>query len=215
MTETDDTGLAAPSAAEEDDEGLGELPWGYGDDALVALPRDPRTLFLYWCHARETVARAFAGIDRARVQLRVFAGIAGDGWEQVRAVDFALESRGYYVHDLEPGRLYRAEIHVVGRGTERPLGAPSNEVRLPPSGPSPVVDDRFARIPWELPLDCWPREAEDGGGFPADLREHLSHLSGAPGEPGGRAPGAAPGGGGPSSPVGGWGGGSGTGREGR
>ena len=49
------------------EENLGELPWGYGDDAFVALPRDPRTLFLYWDLARETAQRGFDGLDKPRV----------------------------------------------------------------------------------------------------------------------------------------------------
>jgi hypothetical protein len=159
------------------DEQLGDLPWGYGDDAFVALPRDPRTLFLYWDLARETLARGFAGLDHPRAQLWVFAR-AGSGWDRLRAVDFALESRGYYVHDLEPGRTYRAEIHVVDRGgNERLLGASSNEVALPPVGPSPLVDDRFIRIPWDLPLGRLLGPGHAGGPFSDEARALLARLS--------------------------------------
>jgi hypothetical protein len=131
-------------------------------------------------------------------------------------VDFALESHCFYVHDLDPGRVYRAEIHVVGGGAERQLGGASNEMQLPPSGPSPLVDDRFAHIPWELPLDRWLRELRAGGAFPQDLRDLLGRLSEASRPRAPRAPGeaaAAPGG--PTSPTTGWGSGSGRGREGR
>jgi hypothetical protein len=159
------------------DEQLGDLPWSYGDDALVALPRDPRTLFLYWDYARETLARAFAELDHPRAQLWVFTR-TGAGWDRLRAVDFALESRGYYVHDLEPGRSYRAEIHVVDRaGRERLLGASSNEVALPPVGPSPVVDDRSIRIPWELPLGRLLGPGHAGGPFSDEARALLARLS--------------------------------------
>jgi hypothetical protein len=159
------------------DEQLGDLPWGYGDDAFVALARDPRTLFVYWDHARETVARAFEGLDHPRVQLWVF-GQAGAGWDRLRTLDFALESRGFYVHDLEPGRTYRAEIHVVDRaGRDRLLGPSSNEVRLPPVGPSPVVDDRFIRIPWEMPLGRLLGPGHPGAPFSDEARALLARLS--------------------------------------
>jgi hypothetical protein len=179
---------AAPSSEEERDapdeappsvldEGLGELPWSYGDDAFVALPRDPRTVFLYWDHAGHTLARGFEGLDHARVQLWILAR-AGSGWDRIRTLDFALESRGFYVHDLEPGRTYRAEIHVLGRaGQERLLGAPSNEVTLPPVGPSPVVDDRFIRIPWDLPLGTILGPGHAGGPFSEEARAMLARLS--------------------------------------
>jgi len=161
-----------------DDEGLGDLPWSYGEDVFVGLPRDPRTLFFYWDHSAGTVAQAFEWLDRPRAQLRVF-GLRPDGeWELVRTAEFALESRGFYVHDLEPGRSYRGEIHAVSRdGRERPVGEASNEVALPSSGPSPVVDDRFALIPWDLTLDSWLREVRKGGEFPLQLRSLLARLS--------------------------------------
>ena len=195
----------APPA--EYEEGLGELPWAYGDDTLVALPRDPRTLYLYWDHARETLQRAFEGLDRAHAQIWLFVRAAG--WERVRVVDFALESRGYYLHDLEPGRTYRAEIHLVDRGgREKLVPHPSNPVALPPVGPSPVVDDRFVRLPWEFPLPRLLGPGTPGGPFSEALRALLARLSdwatwrAAPGQPGpgGRDPR-------PTSPAGGPGGG--------
>ncbi len=160
------------------DEGLGELPWGYGDDVLVALPRDPRTLFLYWDYAANAVAEAFAGMDGGRAQLWIFARGPGGGLERVRTLDFALEARGFYVHDLEPGRAYLAEVHALdGQGRERRLGGPSNEVVLPTVGPSPLVDDRFALIPWDLPLSRWLGEVRRGGPFSEELRALLARLS--------------------------------------
>jgi hypothetical protein len=168
---------AAPEQVTAYDEGLGDLPWGYGDDAFVALPRDPRTVFLYWDLARPTLEAGFGGLDHPHAQLWLFAR-GGDGWERLRAIDFALESRGYYLHDLDPGRTYRAEIHAVDRaGRQRILGHPSNEVRLPPVGPSPVVDDRFARLPWDLPLGRLLGPGHAGGPFPDEARALLSRLS--------------------------------------
>ena len=161
-----------------DDEGLGDLPWSYGEDVFVALPRDPRTLFFYWDHAAETLRAAFEWLDRPRAQLRISVLGAGGEWEPLRTVEFALESRGFYVHDLEPGRSYRGEIFAVSQdGRERPVGGPSNEVALPSSGPSPIVDDRFALIPWDVPLDGWMQEIRAGGAFPDELRALLARLS--------------------------------------
>jgi hypothetical protein len=159
------------------DEHLGDLPWSYGDDALVALPRDPRTLYLYWDHAAETVRRAFEGLEGGKAEIWVFAGLPGGGWERVRVLGFALESRGWYVHDLDPGRVYRAEIHLVDRNQDRLLPRPSNAVMLPPVGPSPLVDDRFARILWSQHLAGWLAEWRAGGPFADDLRDQLARLS--------------------------------------
>jgi uncharacterized protein len=159
------------------DEQLGDLPWGYGDDAFVALPRDPRTTFLYWDHSRETLEAGFGGLDHPRAQLWLFAR-AGADWERVRVLELALEARGYYVHDLEPGRTYRAEIHVIDRsGHDRLLARPSNDVQLPQLGPSPIVDDRFIRIPWEVPLGRLLGPGHAGAPFSEEARAMLSRLS--------------------------------------
>jgi hypothetical protein len=159
------------------DEHLGDLPWGYGDDAFVALPRDPRTLFLYWDFSQDTLARGFEGFDRPRTQLWVFA--LGDGaWERVRVLEFALEARGFYVHDLPPGRTYRAEIHVVDRaGRERLLASASTACALPPAGPSSIVDDRFIRIPWDLALGQLLGPGHGGAPFADEVRAQLARLS--------------------------------------
>lgn len=168
---------AGRGGAAREEEGLGDLPSGYGDDAFVAIPRDPKTLFLYWDHSSETLADAFAGLDEPRAQLWIMAR-AGGAWERVRALDLAIESHGYYVHDLEPGRSYRAEIHTVDRrGRDRMVARPSNEVVLPSVGPSSVVDDRFARIPWDVALGQVLGPGRPGGPFSEEARAILARLS--------------------------------------
>ena len=178
------------------DEHLGDLPWAYGDDALVALPRDPRTLFLYWDLSEATARAAFDGLDGPRAQLWMLAA-KGEGWEQVRVIDFALESRSFYVNDLEPGRTYRCEIQAIDRhGYARRVGPSSNAVALPTVGQSPVIDDRFARIPWDLPLPRLLGAGRAGGPFSEDLRALLASLSDWGRQPGrawgGSVPGSAP-----------------------
>jgi hypothetical protein len=166
-----------PTTPPLDDERLGELPWTYGDDLLVALPRDPRTLFVYWDQARTTIDTAFAGVPDAKAQLWIFGG--GDRWDRVRVVDVALEAHGWYVHDLQPGRAYRAELHVVGSGgQDRLLPGPSTGTALPPQGPSAVVDDRFATLPWDVPLPKLMGPGVPGGPFSEEARAVLAQLSG-------------------------------------
>lgn len=129
------------------DERLGDLPDGYGEDSVVLLAKDPRSLYLYWDFSRETVERAFAWMPGLHTKVRLFADDALD-----REVDFSLEARSWYIHDLTPGRTYRAELtsHAID-GQVRRIGEASNPVKLPSEGPSPLVEDRFLRIPWEVP----------------------------------------------------------------
>lgn len=159
-------------------EDTGELPWSYGEDTLVVLPRDPRTLFVYWDHAETTLREGFRDLDAPRVELWLYAR-AGDGWELARRVELALESRGYYVHEVDAGRRYRAELRVVDRaGRERLLGPGSGDAELPPGGPSPFVDDRFVRVEWDEPLGPPLGPGHRGPDFPAEARAELERLSG-------------------------------------
>ncbi|AKU90650.1 DUF4912 domain-containing protein [Vulgatibacter incomptus] len=138
---------AEPPGPPPPQEWLGDLPWAYEDDAFVALARDPATLWIFWDFSRATVDGARWNLDEPRVRLRIF----GDEG-LVREADVALESRSFYVGGLTPGRRYRAELVFVGRNGERRIGAPSNEMALPPVGPSSIIDDRFVTLPWGLSL---------------------------------------------------------------
>ncbi len=129
------------------DENLGELPLDYGDDAALALPRDPHSLYVTWDFNAATRNRAVDGLEAPRAVLRVF-----DGETLVREVDFALESRSFYIHGLPPGRPYRVEAHFIARdGRSRRIGHSTNRVTLPRMGPSTDTTMRFMRMPVRMP----------------------------------------------------------------
>ncbi|NTX62177.1 DUF4912 domain-containing protein [Myxococcus sp. CA051A] len=133
---------SAPSVGAES-EGLEPLPVEYQDDTALLLPRDPHTLFALWDFSPATRARAMHGLEDPRAVLRVF-----DGESLVREVDCGLESRGYYIHGLSPGRPYRFEAHFVGHdGRNHRIGPSSNRVALPPAGVSTDTSVRFLRRP--------------------------------------------------------------------
>lgn len=130
------------------DERLGELPQDYEDDTVLLLPRDPHTLFFLWDFGAEARRRSLEGLESPRAVLRVY----DDGDVLVRVIDVALESRGYYIHGLPPGRPYRVEAHFVdSRGRSRRIGHSSNRVVLPPTGPSSDTSVRFLRMPVAAP----------------------------------------------------------------
>ena len=159
------------------DEQLGELPRSYGEDALVALVRDPHSLFVHWDHAPATLRAAFEGLEHPRARLRLCAR-AGEGWELVREEEVVLESFGHYLHGLEPGRTYRAELRAVDEaGRDRPLGPPSAPLGLPPLGPSPLVDDLFLSLGFDEPLGARLGPGRRRSDFPAKARRALAHLS--------------------------------------
>jgi len=131
------------------EDGLGELPTGYEDDALRALARDPSTLFVSWDFHPRTLERAGADLKLPRAVLRLY-----EGEVLAREAEVAIESRSFYVHGLRPGRRYRVEAHWVGvDGISKMIGRSQGEVELP------AADDvlrpgeaRFAELHWDQPL---------------------------------------------------------------
>ncbi len=165
-----------PKVAPLPAEALGSLPERYGRDTLVCLPRDPGTLWVYWELRPETVAFATAGLSRPRLLLRI-----RELDRVVREHELDLSCRSYYVYGLPPATHHRAELLFVEEGQERVLASGLSPTLSPPPGPSPVVDDRLATIPWGLPLgrrrDLF-EEAERAPAPPAGLREALYEASG-------------------------------------
>jgi hypothetical protein len=182
------------------DEGLGDLPIGYGDDALVALARDPTTLWCYWDFDHHTVQEAMRGLEHPHAKMRVY-----EQGKLVRELDFSLESRSFYINELTPGRHYRIELYFYGTdGGQQRIGKPSNTIGLPPRGPSPILDDRFVVLPWGMPLarrhDLFAR-AQPEGGFSGEERDalHAASAGRALGASENLGPGATAGGGGMSA----------------
>ncbi|WP_147446482.1 DUF4912 domain-containing protein [Corallococcus sp. CA047B] len=135
--------LPPADATPERQEHLTELPLDYQDDAMVLLARDPHTLFVFWDFSDASMQRALDGLPSPRAVLKVF-----DGEGVAREVDFALESRSFYLRDMSPGRTFRVEAHFVGTdGRSRRIGHSSNRATLPPAGPSSDTSIRFLRNP--------------------------------------------------------------------
>jgi uncharacterized protein len=124
-------------------EGLGELPWAYGDARLVGMARDPTTLFVYWDFSPQQIEQAFAGLGPARAVLKLWN--VRNGGAVVRESDVHLEGRGWYVRDLPPGAELRAELWAVGERGSRLMRA-ARPVRLPPAVPSEQLEAFYLRL---------------------------------------------------------------------
>ncbi|WP_244224986.1 DUF4912 domain-containing protein [Corallococcus sicarius] len=147
--------LPPADASPERDEHLGMLPLDYQDDAMVLLARDPHTLFVLWDFSDASKKRALEGVPWPRAVLKVF-----DGEGLSREVDFALESRSFYLLGMTPGRTYRVEAHFVGaEGRSRRIGHSSNRATLPPAGPSTDTSIRFLHMT-PPPVVARPRAEE-------------------------------------------------------
>jgi len=148
-------------------EGLGELPWAYGDARLVGLVRDPTTLFIYWDFSQQQIEQAFAGLGRARAMIKLWNTRNGGG-ELVRETEVHLEARGWYLRELPPGLELRAELWAVGQRGARLMRA-ARPARLPPAAPSDQLEAFYLRLPFEQAIT---------GGIPAG--RPLSYQGAAP-----------------------------------
>lgn len=133
---------AAPQSAHGHvNEGLGELPWVYGDQRLVALVRDPNTLFVYWDFSPQQIEQAFHNLGPARAVLKLWSTRG----EMVREAEVNLPARGWYVRELPAGAELRVELWAVGEKGARMLRA-ARPVKMPPAMPSDQLDAFYLRI---------------------------------------------------------------------
>src|SRR2546428_1792342 len=151
-------------------EGLGELPWAYGDARLVGLVRDPTTVFIYWDFSQQQIEQAFAGLGSARAVIKLWNARNG-GSELVRETDVHLEARGWYVRELPPGLELRAELWAVGERGAR-LMRVARPARLPPAAPSEQLEAFYLRLALDQPITGGipvGRPLNYGGGSPRAL----------------------------------------------
>jgi uncharacterized protein len=155
-------------------EGLGELPWAYGDARLVGLVRDPTTLFVYWDFSQQQIEQAFAGLGRARAVIKLWNARNGGG-ELVRETEVHLDARGWYLRELPPALELRAELWAVGERGARLMRA-ARPARLPPAAPSDQLEAFYLRLALDQPITGGipvGRRLNYGGAAPAGWERRL------------------------------------------
>ena len=117
---------------------------GYGTDQVVALPREPLTLFVFWDLAPSSLRAASTGLIAWRLLLRVCAG------ERIlREHPVDLEHGRAYLEDIPLAPGARIELHLVDAHTSRRVAASEIPESFATDQNSPL---RLAEIPWQLPL---------------------------------------------------------------
>ncbi len=159
-------------------EGLGELPWAYGDARLVGLVRDPSTLFVYWDFSQQQIEQAFGGLGRSRAVLKLWNARTGNG-DLVREVEVHLDARGWYVRELPAGFELRPELWAVGERGARLIRA-ARPVRMPPAAPSDQLEAFYLRLPLDQSITggiSGGRPLNYGGAAPAGWERRLQPRS--------------------------------------
>jgi hypothetical protein len=137
------------------DEGLSDLPSGYGESRIVLMPRDPQWAYAYWDipHTQKDELRRQGG---SRLALRFY---------DVTDIDFSRQSphslqqyecdelaREWYLPIPVSDRDYVAEIGYLCNDSRWLVLARSLPVHIPPVYPSEWVEDHFVTVDWQADL---------------------------------------------------------------
>jgi len=134
------------------DEGLPDLPEGYGDSRIVLMPRDPQWGYAYWDVPNEhkEELRRQGG---QRLALRLYdvtdVDLAYGSAHSLQQYDCDELARDWYVPIPVSDRDYIAEIGYLTGDGRWLLLARSNPVRIPPIYPSDWFEDRFISVAWD------------------------------------------------------------------
>lgn len=135
--------LGAPEATHDVD--AGELPWGYGQDRITALVRDPDSAYLYWEITDVGIAAARSRLGPAGAHgwctLRIYdtTGCDFDGTNANDYFDIRVEraDREHFVMVRRPGTSMTVEIGIkTHEGYFQPI-ARSGRADFPRNAPSP------------------------------------------------------------------------------
>lgn len=137
------------------DEGLPDLPEGYGDSRIVLMPRDPQWGYAYWDAPNEhkEELRRQGG---QRLALRLYDVTDVDLYQtsahSLQQYDCDELARDWYVPIPVSDRDYIAEIGYLTEDGRWLLLARSNPVRIPPIYPSDWFEDHFISVAWDEDL---------------------------------------------------------------
>ena len=137
------------------DEGLADLPQGYGESQIVLMPRDPQWAYTYWdvSTERKQELRHQGGL---RLALRFYdvtdINIDSQKPHSLQQYECDEMSREWYLPVPVSDREYMVEIgYLTGEGRWLLL-ARSTPARIPPVYPTDWIDDQFIAVSWDEDL---------------------------------------------------------------
>jgi len=143
------------------DEGLPELPGGYGKSRIVMMPRDPEWSYVYWDIPNEhkEELRRQGG---QQLLLRLYDVTNLDQEVQYRnsVQEYPIDelAREWYVPIPNSDRDYLCEIGYRSPDGSWLMLARSASVHTPPVYPSDWIEDHFIEVNWEEHLQSIPEE---------------------------------------------------------
>ena len=122
------------------------LPTRYDVDECVAIPVDPRTLYVYWEVRERTLDYVRASRPGGTIALRIVVIVPTWDGPRSRTQDIPIDASlgDWFVRDLPPGCVVRAALGWKhGEAFDSLSHSPSLET--PPGSPSPLVADVLVR----------------------------------------------------------------------
>jgi hypothetical protein len=140
----------------------GDLPWGYGEDRITVIVRDPDSAYLYWEITDEGIAaaraRLGAGGERGWFNLRIYdtTGRDFDGTNANDYFDLRVErgDREYYMMIRRPSSSMHAEIGILTDEGYFQAIARSGRGDFPRDAPSPNTTLEWMTITAEYAPPC-------------------------------------------------------------
>lgn len=137
------------------DEGLADLPNGYGESRVVLMPRDPEWAYTYWdiSNDRKQELRRQGGQQLA---LRIYdvtdINLEIQSPHSIQEYPCDELAREWYVPIPVSDRDYAIDIGYRCADGRWLILARSAEVRVPPVYPSDWIEDQFITLDWEEDL---------------------------------------------------------------
>ncbi len=137
------------------DEGLPDLPDGYGESRIVLLPRDPQWGYAYWDISNEHKSEARQqGGQNLVLRLYDVTDVEVDRQSPHTMQQFDCDemARDWYLAIPVSDRDYLVEIGYLTADGRWLMLARSTPVRIPPTYPSDWFEDQFVTINWQEDL---------------------------------------------------------------
>ncbi len=137
------------------DEGLPDLPEGYGESRIILLPRNPQWGYAYWDVSNEHKSEARQqGGQNLVLRLYDVTDIEVDRQSPHTMQQFDCDemARDWYLAIPVSDRDYLVEIGYLTADGRLLMLARSTPVRVPPTYPSDWVEDQLVTIDWQEDL---------------------------------------------------------------
>lgn len=133
------------------DEGLPDLPDGYGESRIVLMPRDPKWAYAYWDVSNEH-REALRNQGGQTLALRLYdvtdIDVAVQSPHSLQQFDCDEMARTWYVPVPVSDRDYMIEIGYLTADEQWLTLARSVPIHIPPVYPSDWIDDQFVTLDW-------------------------------------------------------------------